>query len=319
MRKAATAAALDVETPDSEPISVQDRHLLYVPAVLGMGRLHFVDRRRKVDEREEFALLAEAPESAMGVTWERAHPLTLTQRELIDRPEPDAYFDELPASVNEPREFKALKKSLADYLYHNSSVTLLYSPVLKSYSLPQENERDFRMRLQQAARERRDEEVDKINQRYEKRLQTLGDRLRRAEASLGKKRADAEARKRETLVSVGESVVGMFLGRRSTRAASTALSKHRLTSLTKMQVEEAEETLEALQHETKELEQELQEQVTAIKERWEETLSEFEEVPVTPRRTDIQVDLFALAWAPHWQITYQDPDGATRTELVPAF
>jgi hypothetical protein len=319
VRRGAETAGLDIESREGRAIDVQSRNLLYVPAVLGMGRVNFVDRRRKVDEREDFALLAEAPESAVGMAWERAQPLTVTQRGLMDRPEPDAYFDELPERINEPREFNAMKKDLADYLYRNSRVTLLYSPVLKTYSLPKENERDFRLRLQQAVREQRDEEVDKINERYDKRLQKLHDRLRRTEATLARKRADAEARKRETMVSVGESVVGMFLGRRSTRAASTALSKHRQRSLAAMGVEEAEAGVEALQQEIKELEGELQEQVAAIRERWEDALSEFEEVAVTPRRTDIQVDVFALAWAPHWQIGYEGRDGAMRSELVPAY
>lgn len=237
----------------------------------------------------------------------------------MDRPEPEAYFDELPESVNEAREFNALKKELADHLYRTSSVTLLYSPVLKVYSLPDESERDFRMRLQQAAREERDEEVDKLTRKYEKRLARLEDRLRRAETRLAKKRADAEARKREVLVSVGESVLGMFMGRRSTRMASSALSKYRQSSSAGMAVEEAEEKVEALQQEIAELEQELREEADTITARWDEALREFEEVSVTPRRRDIDVDVFALAWVPHWRITYQGRGGITRTELVPAY
>ncbi|MBU0703871.1 MAG: DUF87 domain-containing protein [Chloroflexi bacterium] len=318
-RRGATAAVLDVEGQEGGAIEVQSRNLLYVPAVLGMGRVHFVDQRRNVNEREDLALLAQPPGSAGVLAWERAQPLDLTPRELMDRPEPDAYFDELPESINQAQEFNALKKDLADHLYRNSSVTLLHSAVLKAYSQPNESKRDFQMRLQQAAREERDEEVDKISERYEKRLEQFRDRLRRAEATLARKETDAEARKRETLVSVGESVVGMFLGRRSTRVASTALSKHRQTTMAKIKLEEAEDTIEALQQEVKELQEELQEQVTAVRERWEKALLELEEVAVTPRRTDVQVDLVALAWTPHWRITYQDRGGSKRTELVPAY
>jgi TolA-binding protein len=111
----------------------------------------------------------------------------------------------------------------------------------------------------------------------------------------------------------------MFLGRRSRRAASTALSKQRQATLAKMKIEEAEDSVEALQQEIKELEEELQEEVAAVRDRWEEALVEFEEVPVKPRRRDVQVSLFRLAWAPHWQITYQDRGSVMRTELVPAY
>ncbi len=58
-------------------------------------------------------------------------------------------------------------------------------------------------------------------------LETLADRLRRAEGQAARKQAEASSRKAEVLVSVGETVLGMFLGRRSTRAASSAMSKYR--------------------------------------------------------------------------------------------
>jgi hypothetical protein len=318
-RQAAAAAVRDVESREGGAIEVQSRALFYVPAVLGLGRVHFVDQRRDVNGREDFALLAQAPEGAGVLAWDRAQPLDLAPRDLMDHPEPDAYFDELPESINQARKISGLKKSLSDHLYHNSSLTLLHSPVLKVYSQPDESEREFRMRLQQAAREERDAEVDEVSARYEKRLGQLQDRLRRAEATLATKEADVAARKRETVVSVGESVVGMFLGRRSTRVASRAVSKHRQATLAKIKLDEAEANVEALQQDVKELEEELQEQVAAVRDRWEEALVEFEEVPIKPRRTDVQINLFGLAWAPHWQITYQDRGGVTRTELVPAY
>jgi TolA-binding protein len=118
---------------------------------------------------------------------------------------------------------------------------------------------------------------------------------------------------------VGESVVGMFLGRRSTRMASTALSKQRQTTKAKLRLGETEEDIAELEEDVKELEEELQEEVAAIRARWEEALTELEEYEVRPRRTDVQISLFGLAWSPHWQITYRDRGGATRTELVEAF
>ncbi|MEA3376979.1 MAG: type IV secretion system DNA-binding domain-containing protein, partial [Chloroflexota bacterium] len=319
VRKGASTAALDVESEEGGPIEIQKHTLVYVPAVLGMGRLHFVDRTRNVNEREDFALLARPPEDGGLLTWDEAQSLDLTASDLRTEPEPDATFDELPQSINESTEFTALKKNLDDYLYHNSSVTLLHSPLLDVYSHPSETEREFRMRLQQAARERRDEEIDDITERYEKKIDTVEDRLRRKEADLAEREADVAARKRATLVSVGESVLGVFLGRRSTRMASTALSKQRMAAKAKLKVEEAEEDVAELEEDIEELEAELEEEVAELTARWEDSLAGLEEYEVRPRRKDVRISFFGLAWAPHWHITYQDPDGATRTELIEAF
>jgi hypothetical protein len=301
------------------PIDVQGCNLLYVPAALGRGRIHFIDRRLNVDTTQDFALLAQAPSGGGTPRWEEAQQLNLTSRDLLNRSEPDARFDQLPESINEPREFDTLNENLIDYLYRNSSLKLLYSPVLKIYSQPGESELDFRARLTQSAREKRDLEVDELNSRYETRLQTLQDRLRRAQATVAMRQADAEARKREVMVSVGESVVGMFLGRRSFRGASTALSKYRQKSSAEMEAQEAEENVGALQKNMAQIESELRQETTDITTRWDESLKAFTEVPVRPNRSGIEVEMVALAWAPNWQLTFGDRQGSVRTELLRAY
>jgi len=319
IHKSAQVTLQDIEKREGVSVEAQDQTLLYLPSVLGMGRIHFVDRSLNLDEKQDFGLLAQIPSGTRILEWEQAIPLELTQRDLMDRPDPNARFYQLPDSMNEAGEFSTLKQGMTDHLYRNSSLELLFNSALKAYSQPHESERDFQMRLNQSARERRDEEVELLNKRYEVRLQTLQDRLRRAQAVLERKQADAEARKREVMVSVGESVLGAFLGRRSTRVASTALSKYRQSTAAKMGEKEAEQNAEALQQEISKLQQELQDQAVVITKRWDDALKAFEKVPVRPNRNDIEVDVFALAWAPHWQVTYRDRMGSTRTEIMPSY
>jgi hypothetical protein len=318
-RRGSTEVQQDIEKQAGGPVEVQNRLLLYVPAVLGIGRIRFADRRLNVDTSQDFALLAQPSSSSGPPRWEDAQSLSLTSRDLLNHPEPDARFDQLPDSINETREFDTFKDDLTDHLYHNSSLKLLYSSTLKTYSQPNETERDFRMRLSQSAREKRDEEVDKLNQSYETRLRTLQDRLRRAQTAVAMKQADAEARKREVVVSAGESVLGMFLGRRSMRSASTALSKYRQKTAAEMRAQEAADSVETLQKDIDQLEGELRQETTAITARWDDATKAFDEVPVRPARSDIEVETAALAWAPNWQLAYRDRQGNVRTELLRAY
>jgi len=112
---------------------------------------------------------------------------------------------------------------------------------------------------------------------------------------------DASARSREAVVSVGETLIGALLGRRSSRAASSSLSKYRLRSSAKLGVEQAEDDVEALQEELAELEAELAAESMEIVERWERSALDIEEVAVKPRRTDIQLERLAVAWIPEWR------------------
>jgi hypothetical protein len=307
-----------IEKREARRLEVQIRSLVYQPAILAMGKVNFTDPRRNVNEHESYALLIQLPFETKTISWEQAVPLELKQEQLVDRVESEARFSNLPAYFNQ-MQFNSVKNDLVDHLYRTSSIKLLYSPILNLYSEPRENERDFQLRIKQLAREQRDAEVDKLNERYARRLQRIDNQLRRLNQSIARKQAEAQARKGEVLVSAGESVLGMLLGRRSIRTASTTLSKYRQSRSASMTVEQQRENLRNLQREMEELKRELEDQASAISERWEAAATKFDTVPVKPSRNDIEIDLFALAWAPHWNITYLDSAGTTRRVALPAY
>ena len=51
--------------------------------------------------------------------------------------------------------------------------------------------------------------------------------------------------------------------------------------------------------------------------RWEARLEDFKELAITPRRADIEVSLFALAWVPSWYVVYKTGN-ITQSAVVPA-
>jgi hypothetical protein len=298
---------------EKEVGSVTASHsLVYSPAVLGEARVHFVDARRDVNEYRDLTLLVP---SADLPHWDAAQSV----EETLSRGEPDAQYDELPPLLNEPDELKKVKKDLIDHLYRTERVTLFYSPILKEYSTPKEPKREFILRLRQKAREVRDEEIDDLERKYEKKIQKLNDRMAKAQVSLEKKKAVSSSRKQEIMVSVGESVLGMFMGRRSLRSASTAMSKYRQSKSASMTVEEAEKKVKALKREIKELEDELTQETNAIREEWDESLENLEEKPIKPRKSDIDISLMAVAWMPQWHITYTDAHGTEHTRILSAW
>ncbi|MDD1655495.1 MAG: hypothetical protein LUO91_07340, partial [Methanomicrobiales archaeon] len=133
-----------------------------------------------------------------------------------------------------------------------------------------------------------------------------------------RKQADAEARKREVMLSAGESVIGVLLGRKSTRAGSTAASKYRQSTAAGMSAKEAEENARALSEEIQELKAVLEKESGAITERWEKAVGDLAEVTVLPKKSGIDIATFLLAWVPHWQVTARDSAGNVRTERIDA-
>jgi len=146
-------------------LDVQRVDLIYEPAIVGAASVRFVDRRRRINEQVEKMWLAPALDEMGGVNWDLAQELPLGVAELSGRPEPSGsgqgtFFAPAPESANSAQELRDMARSLTDWLYYHSRLTLNVHPELDLFQQPGERERDFRIRLQQAARERRDAEVE---------------------------------------------------------------------------------------------------------------------------------------------------------------
>jgi predicted nucleic acid-binding Zn-ribbon protein len=195
---------------------------------------------------------------------------------------------------------------LADWLYYNSRLTIQVHEELGVSQAPRESEREFKIRLQQVARERRDAEVDKLEVGFERQISRLEEKLRKTERELAADEADYNARKQQEWVGIGESVLSWVLGRRNTRVLSSAASRRRMTSNAGQELEENREEIADLKQEIVNLEQQLKEQSEEITLKWDSLLDDLSETELAPRRTDIDVKLVALAWLPSWVIQYHD-------------
>lgn len=304
-------------------VTPSERRLIYEPALLGLATVHFVDRKYNLDESLDYALLLPLAQDARVFSWRDARPVDLDLRDLQDRGEPDAFYaGGLPQGLSTPRAFSSLETELVDYLYRSEAYALAYNRTLKIYARAGESERDFRARCQQAAREARDKAVDALREKYKVRFRRLEERLAREEQRLAEYKATYKSRLLEEGLSGLASVAG-FLGigsrSRSLSKLTTAATKRRMTTSAKMEIEEAEAAIARIKAEDAELKDELEREANALTEQWSQAAQDIEEIKVMPRKTDIKVQLVALAWAPSWEITYEDLRGRARVETVPAY
>ena len=317
-------AALRQLAPDmGQGSSIERVALVYEPAILGGANVRFVDRKRRVNELVERVLLAPPPDELQEVDWDGAQALPLRLGELAGDPDAAAsgrgpFFAPAPPAANNARELKSIARGLADWLYYNSNLSLTLHPGLGLFQYPIEPEGAFKARLRHAARERRDAEVDTLTRKYDTRVARLEARLRKQERVLISDEADYHARKREARLTMGETALSFFMGRRRTRTVSTIARKNRLADKAKLEIEETEEEIADLEGEIADLEEELQAAVQEITRRWTDALEELVVEDLHPRRTDVDVRLTALAWLPSWQIAYHER-GRTYTATIAAY
>ncbi len=274
----------------------------YRPALLGQARVHYLDVKRGLEHSEELALIAPLGEGS-AVDWHDAQPLPAGAPALAAAPAPGARFAPLPAAAARARSYAAWRNALADCLYRSRRVEVWKSPSTGELSRPGESERDFRVRLVERSRERRDAAVEELRTKHAARAARLEERKRRAAQAIEREKDQARREKLSAGFSLGSAVVGVLLGRR--RLSATTLSRAGTAARgvgrsyeQGQDVERAEENLEAVEREKKELEADLAAEVASLEERFDPAAEALEPVPLKPRKADVEVHRLVLAWVP---------------------
>jgi hypothetical protein len=280
--------------------------LVYRPGLLGAARVYFRDAKLGAEQSEEVRLLLALNDDDAPVEWEHAEAADLPEAELDRAPADGAAFGPLPPQAAQPRNYDAWRKALADTLYRTRRLDLFRSRSLGETSRPGEGERDFRVRLQLAARERRDEAVERLRQKYAPKLAALAERARRADQAVQREAEQARQSKVQTAISFGTTVLGAIFGRKTVGAgtigrATTAARGVGRSYKASQDVARAQETAGAVRQQAEELEARMREEVAELEARLDPAAEQLETISVRPKKSDIDPRPVALVWTPHWQ------------------
>jgi hypothetical protein len=313
---AALAARAGGGNSQGSPASAE---LLYEPALIGSASVDFIDSKRGISQQKRIVLACSEIDAAGMPDWEKSQILGVTQDELSDRPDSRATgFSTVPETLGDPRRFSAFSRSLSDLLYRRERLPLSIHPGTGLFRSAGESERDFAIRLQQAVREQRDQEVDALEKKFSVQLERIDDKIRKEERELAKDEAEHQNRKATELVGLGETMLGFFLGRKSTRGIGSAMNRRRMTANAKAEIEESVETIEELKRQQEEIEAELKEQAAAISARWEHPESSLTTEEIAPRRSDVVIQIVTTGWLPVWQVTLDQAAGGGML-VLPAY
>ena len=290
--------------------------LIYQPMLLGASRVRVSDSKAGVDVTQDVTMLAPISDGAVAVDWNGATEASLTVADLESAPSDGAQFGSVPSAASKAKSYETWSKDFSGWLFRTQKVDLLKSPSAKDISKPGESERDFRVRLQQSGREARDKQSDSLRQKYAPKIAVLQDRIRRAGQMVERQQAESRASQMQAAISVGASILGAFLGRKTISAtnigrATTAIRGAGRAIKESGDVGQAEENVSALQQQLADLEAQFKTETDVLAAAIDPLNEKLETISLKPTKANIAVRLVALAWAPHWR----DSGGAT----VPAW
>ena len=282
--------------------------LVYQPMVLGAVQVRFVDTKAAVDTTNELTRLAAIGTGAIPLEWEQSHLAEIALADLEREPVDRAKFAPLPGIASQAKQYEVWKSALSGWIYRTHTLELFRSPSANALSRPGESERDFRVRLQQAGREQRDQQSDALRKKYSPKIAALQDRIRRAEQMVERQQAESRSSQLQAAISVGATILGAFLGRKTISAttigkATTAIRGAGRAMKESKDVSHAEDNVAALQQQLSDLESQFNAETSALAAATDPLTETLDRIMLKPSKSNIAVKLVALVWVPHWRMT----------------
>jgi hypothetical protein len=277
--------------------------VVYEPIVVGAAQVSFEELKTGLDFAREVMFVVEPREGAVSLRWEDARWVPgLAAHHLSSEPAPGARFVVPKGALASAKSYATWTKSFTTWLARTQGIARLKSKAFGAVSEPNEPEAQFRARLALLAREDRDAATDKVRAKYTQKLQTLGDRVRKAAQAVSREHQELSNAQRDAAIGGGAAIVGAFFGRSAvsrlaTGAATTARRAGRAAKQAK-DLEHARANLVELQGRLAALEEEARAALSKATERVDPLREPLETVLTKPKRSGVIVHLVALGWRP---------------------
>ncbi len=289
----------------SMPAEAMIQGVIYRAALLGSAQIRFLDRKLGVDSSLTRAALVEKPARNGSIRWEDYPIKSSVLDKLETAPAPGSHYQMIDAPLNDSKRMAALQKDFTDWVYRNSSVKARSNQTLKVFAGPDVTQADFMKACADAARAARDLEIEKSTGPLDRKIKALEEKIAREEREVQQDQTELGQRKNEelgNLAELGASLVG--IGRK--KSLTTQLTKRRLTEQAKGNVEDSIQSLDQYKKDLADLQKQRSQIAQETGDRWGQVVNDVNEVNVTPKKTDIFVNLFGVAWVPFYVVQAGD-------------
>lgn len=263
----------------------------YVPHLYLEGEMIFDDSRLGIYVRKKYT--AAAPLAA-AIDW-RGAQITDTAPEYAPKAGQTLGYKPLGLELN----YSSLNKFQADFknhLFAHLTLNLFTNRGLNLVSEADETEEAFRQRCRDVVEKMIDKEVDRLKDRYDRQIKRVENSLERERLRIKQLEGEHKSKQVEEAIAIGESVLGLLLGSRSTRRLSAAARRRRTTASAASRVGMGKTKLSQLEEKLLLLREELEDRVAEIEDKYYEKADQIENLDIRLEKEDIIVSRQALLW-----------------------
>jgi hypothetical protein len=277
----------------------ENQNVVYHPYIIGAAQVRFTNAKTKIDQTKDVVVLTPITDDPIPVNWDNSQQTNMKISDLQKTSVENVLYADLPSAALKAKNYNIWETDLVNWLGRTQKLELLKSENLNVSSMTGETERDFRIRLQQIAREKRDQEVNTLREKYAMRYAKIDDQLRRTQMDVEEHDAQVRDQKYQTAISFGTTLLGGFLGRK-TFGGITKTTRDMSRSMKKKREDEyARENLQSLQQEKEQLESQFQTEVNTLDAKTNPITENLESIVIMPAKTNILVRFVALVWTPN--------------------
>jgi hypothetical protein len=276
----------------------------YQPALGLTAKLHFVDAKAKVDVWRDLAVLVPLAETTLDPSFQSRAPIDPARlRSARHEPLPGAAFLPLPQRSPSAKQLAAWKKSFVTHLYQTERLELWACPALKLVAKPEETLAAFQARVDQLAREERDDAVQELRAKYDPKFVQMQTKLEALRSKLQSERAQATAQQVDTAAAFGNAFLGAIMGRSVISASNVRRGASAVRSANRAKkeagdVDRTEAELAALHEKWAALQAEANAKLAALHASAPPSALELTRSAVAPRKADTDVGTLTLVWLP---------------------
>ncbi len=292
-----TVAYLDPAAPWASKLKANPAGTVLAPAAAATVSLVYDDAPAKLTHREIY----EAVIFPLGDRVD-ASDLIAVDHDVRDfgHTAPGGAEYELPSvKVENKTYWRTLEGSLRDTLVATRQIEIFKNTELSLYSRVGEERTAFELRCRETAEDRSDEEMAKLRDKYETRIDRVGDRLAAARTRVAEAEAVASARQQESFLGTAGDVLGALLGGRSrSNPIKQAATRHSASKRAKAKAAAEATKADAKEMELAELEDELAVEIEEIADKWEMAALQIESLEIPLEKRDTEVVEMKLVWVP---------------------
>jgi hypothetical protein len=273
--------------------------VVYHPYIIGAAQVRFTNAKTKIDQTKDVMVLTPVTDDPIPVNWDNSQQTNMKISDLQKTTLENVLYAGLPPAALKAKNYNTWETDFVNWLFRTQKLELFRSENLNVSSMIGETERDFRIRLQQIAREKRDQEVNILREKYTQKYAKIDDRLRRAQMNVEEREAQIRDQKYQTAISLGTTLLGGFLGRRTLGGVTKTTRDMSRSMKKKRESQYAIENLQSLQQEKECLESQFQTEVNNLDAKINPITENLDSIVITPSKTNISVRFVALVWTPN--------------------